>query len=271
MPPPFSIVRCFVRECVAVGAALERSLGGATVECTAAQLQLGGASVTSPWSRLRYGSSMLTLRLHPGDNVVIVHYVGLLVSVNCSATVAGHVADAFRRRPFSSDAGPLAEYPNVDGVVALTHRTGCGMAGDGEGMEVLRRTLGGYSRHPNFASVILLGLGCEANQVSRIAESEKLELGPRLHALTIQDSGGTARTVERGIALVRELLPEANRVRRQTLPASHLTVGLQCGGSDGYSGITANRRWARPRTSSCGAAGRSSCRRAPRPTGPSTS
>jgi len=168
------------------------------------------------------------------------NYIGLLTSVNCSATVAGYVADAFKRRPFSSDPDPLAAYPNVDGVVALTHKTGCGMAGDGEGMEVLRRTLGGYSRHPNFAAVIVLGLGCEANQIAGIAETQGLKLGPRLQAMTIQDTGGTARTVERAVALVKDLLPEADRVRRQTLPASHITVGLQCGGSDGYSGITAN-------------------------------
>jgi len=167
------------------------------------------------------------------------NYIGLLTSVNCSATVAHYIADAFKRRPFS-DEGPLAEYPNVDGVIALTHKTGCGMASDGEGMDVLQRTIAGYSRHPNFASVIMVGLGCETNQIARIAETQKLQLGPKLQAMTIQDTGGTARTVERGIALVKELLPEANRVRRETLPASHLTVGLQCGGSDGYSGITAN-------------------------------
>jgi altronate hydrolase len=167
------------------------------------------------------------------------NYVGILTSVNCSATVAGYIADAFRGRPFAND-GPLADYPNVDGVVALTHKTGCGMAGDGEGMDVLRRTLGGYARHPNFAAVVMVGLGCEANQIAHVAQTQGLQLGPRLQAITIQDTGGTARTVGRGIALVKELLPEANRVRRQALPASHLTVGLQCGGSDGYSGITAN-------------------------------
>jgi altronate hydrolase len=167
------------------------------------------------------------------------NYIGLLTSVNCSATVAGYIADAFRRRPFSDD-DPLADFPSVDGVVALTHKTGCGMAGDGEGMDVLRRTIGGYSRHPNFAAVIMLGLGCEANQIAQIAETQSLRLGFKLRAMTIQDTGGTAKTVRAGIAAVREMLPEANRVRRETLPASHITVGLQCGGSDGYSGITAN-------------------------------
>ena len=127
------------------------------------------------------------------------NYVGLLTSVNCSATVAGYIADAFRRRPFSDD-DPLADFPNVDGVVALTHKTGCGMAGDGEGMDVLRRTIGGYSRHPNFAAVIMLGLGCEANQIAQIAETQSLRLGFKLRAMTIQDTGGTAKTVRAGIA-----------------------------------------------------------------------
>jgi altronate hydrolase len=167
------------------------------------------------------------------------NYVAILTSVNCSATVAGYIADAFRRRPLSDD-GPLADHPNVDGVVALTHKTGCAMASAGEGMDVLRRTIGGYARHPNFASVIIVGLGCETNQIAPIMETQGLTIGPRLRTMTIQETGGTARTVERGIAMVKELLPEANRVHRQTLPASHLVVGLQCGGSDGYSGITAN-------------------------------
>jgi altronate hydrolase len=167
------------------------------------------------------------------------NYVGVLTSVNCSATVAGHIADAFRRRPFGGH-DPLAAWPNVDGVVALGHKAGCAMASDGEGMAILRRTLAGYARHPNFAGVLMVGLGCETNQIARISETQGLPLGPRLRALTIQDAGGTARAVEHGVALVREMLPEANRVRRETLPAAHVVVGLQCGGSDGYSGITAN-------------------------------
>jgi len=177
--------------------------------------------------------------LREDGRVATRNYVGILTSVNCSATVAGYIADAFRRRPLSDD-GPLAEYPNVDGVVALTHKTGCGMASTGEGMDVLRRTIGGYARHPNFAAVIMVGLGCETNQIAPLVEAQGLQVGPRLQTMTIQDTGGTARTVERGIALVKEILPEANRVRRRAVPASHLTVGLQCGGSDGYSGITAN-------------------------------
>jgi len=167
------------------------------------------------------------------------NYIGILTSVNCSATVASRIADAFRRRP-ADGYDPLAAWPNVDGVVALTHKAGCAMASEGEGMDVLRRTLGGYARHPNFAAVIVVGLGCETNQIGPIVATQGLRLGSKLHALTIQEEGGTARTVERGVALVKDLLPDADRVRRQPLPLSHLVIGLQCGGSDGYSGITAN-------------------------------
>jgi altronate hydrolase len=166
------------------------------------------------------------------------NYVGILTSVNCSATVARYIADAFKKNPFTGD-NPLRDYPNVDGVVALTHKTGCGMAGEGEGMDLLRRTIGGYARHPNFAAVFMIGLGCEANQIGPIVRSEKLG-GAAFSTYTIQETGGTRKSVERGIAQVRELLADANRVKRQTVPAAHITVGLQCGGSDGYSGITAN-------------------------------
>jgi altronate hydrolase len=167
------------------------------------------------------------------------NYIGVLTSVNCSATVARYIADAFRRNPFTGD-GLLADYPHIDGVVALTHKTGCGMAGEGEAMDVLRRTIAGYARHPNFAAVIMVGLGCEANQISSLVRAEKLVVADKLQTMTIQETGGTAKTVQRGVAQIRELLPAANRVERQEVPASHITVGLQCGGSDGLSGITAN-------------------------------
>ena len=165
------------------------------------------------------------------------NYVGVLTSVNCSATAARAIADAFRR-----DVHPerLAPYPNVDGVVALTHGMGCATASDGEELLVLRRTLGGYARHPNFAAVLVVGLGCETNQIQGLVAQEGLQEGARLIAFNIQDTGGTARTVARGVELIQALLPEANRVQRRPVPASHLTVGLQCGGSDGYSGISAN-------------------------------
>ncbi len=165
------------------------------------------------------------------------NYIGVLTSVNCSATAARAIADAFRR-----DVRPeaLAPYPHVDGVVALTHGMGCATDSEGEELQVLRRTLGGYARHPNFAAVLVVGLGCETNQIQGLIAQEGLQEGARLVTFNIQDSGGTAQTVLRGVELIRKMLPHANRVQRQPVPASHITVGLQCGGSDGYSGISAN-------------------------------
>src|SRR5690349_1628271 len=161
------------------------------------------------------------------------NYIGILSTVNCSATVARGIADHFTRER-------LAAFPNVDGVVALTHGSGCGMDTQGEGMQLLRRTLGGYARHANFAGVLMIGLGCEANQISALLGAESLEEGPLLRTFSIQDTGGTAKTIAHGIGLIQEMLPLANDVAREDVPASHITVGLQCGGSDGYSGITAN-------------------------------
>jgi altronate hydrolase len=171
--------------------------------------------------------------VRPDGRVATRNYIGILSTVNCSATVAKHVA-----RAFEGDA--LAAYPNVDGVVALTHTSGCGMDVSGEGMAVLRRTLAGYARHANFAGVLIIGLGCEGNQMDALFFTQGLQQGPLLRAMTIQDQGGTAKTVQQGIEAIREMLPLANDVRRETVPASHIVVGLQCGGSDGYSGITAN-------------------------------
>ncbi len=161
------------------------------------------------------------------------NYIGILSTVNCSATVARGIADRFTRER-------LANFPNVDGVVALTHGSGCGMDTQGEGMRILRRTLGGYAKHANFAGVLIVGLGCEANQISALLGAQSLREDALLRTFSIQDTGGTAKTIARGIAMIEEMLPHANDVAREAVPASHLTVGLQCGGSDGYSGITAN-------------------------------
>ena len=165
------------------------------------------------------------------------NYVGVLTSVNCSATVARAIADHFRR-----DIHPeaLAAFPNVDGVVALTHGGGCATASDGEPLQLLRRTLGGYARHPNFAAILVVGLGCETNQIAGLMEQEGLKSGTALHTFNIQETGGTRKTVAHGVELITWLLEEANKVRREPVSAAHITVGLQCGGSDGYSGISAN-------------------------------
>ena len=171
--------------------------------------------------------------LRADGRVATRNYLGILSTVNCSATVARGIADHFTHER-------LAAFPNVDGVVALTHGSGCGMDTHGEGMKILRRTLGGYAKHANFSGVLMIGLGCEANQISALLGAESLEEGPLLRTFSIQDTGGTAKTIAHGIALIEDMLPHADRVSRQPLPASHITVGLQCGGSDGYSGITAN-------------------------------
>ncbi len=159
------------------------------------------------------------------------NYIGVLTSVNCSATVARRIADAF----------PDASLPEgVDGVVAFTHQGGCGGSSLSSDTTLLQRTLAGYARHPNFHSILIVGLGCEANQIPAWLANEGLEVGPTLRALTIQEAGGTARAIEAGIEVVRELVAEAAKVERQPVSVSHLTVGLQCGGSDGWSGVTAN-------------------------------
>ncbi|MFZ4746462.1 MAG: UxaA family hydrolase [Sphingomonas sp.] len=170
--------------------------------------------------------------VRPDARVGTRNYIGIIASVNCSAMVCRAIADRFRDR--------LGDFPHIDGIVPITHSSGCGMDAQGEGMVVLRRTLGGYARHPNFGGVLLIGLGCEANQISGMLDVEGLEPGARLKTMTIQDEGGTVATVRRGEELVVELLPVVNADRRTTVSAAQLTVGLQCGGSDGYSGVTAN-------------------------------
>src|SRR5918994_2200530 len=172
----------------------------------------------------------------PDGRVATRNYIGILTSVNCSAHVASLVADAFKRHPFTGFE-PLADYPNVDGVVALTHKTGCGMP-EGEPLQLLRRTLAGYARHPNFSHIVVLGLGCEVNQIGAMLKEHNLT--DRIRNMDIQTMGGTRKTVEAGMDFVREVLAEANHVHRETVPASELKIALQCGGSDGYSGVSAN-------------------------------
>ena len=161
------------------------------------------------------------------------NYIGILTSVNCSATAARMIASAF-------GPGEMANYPNVDGVVAFVHGTGCGMAGQGEGFDALQRVLWGYARNPNHAGIVMVGLGCEMNQIDWLLEAYGLKQGPLFKAMNIQDTQGLAKTVETGIEMVRAMLPEANKCQREPCPVSELMVALQCGGSDALSGITAN-------------------------------
>ena len=165
------------------------------------------------------------------------NYIGVLSSVNCSATAARAIADHFSRQ---NHPEALADFPHVDGVVALTHGSGCGMDSDGLGLKVLQRTLAGYATHANFCAVLVVGLGCESNQINAWLAHSALKEGENFRVFNIQDSGGTRQTVDKGIALIQEMLPRANAVKREPCSAAHITIGLQCGGSDGYSGISAN-------------------------------
>jgi altronate hydrolase len=165
------------------------------------------------------------------------NYIGVLSSVNCSATAARAIAGHFSRQ---NNPAALADFPNVDGVVALTHGTGCGMDSDGLGLQILQRTLTGYATHANFAAVLVVGLGCESNQINAWLATGRLREGDTLRTFSIQDTGGTSKTVAKGIALIQDMLPQANAVQREPCSAAHITIGLQCGGSDGYSGISAN-------------------------------
>jgi altronate hydrolase len=162
------------------------------------------------------------------------NYIGILTSVNCSASVARFMTEAINR------SGILADYPNVDGVVSFVHGTGCGMASLGEGFEILKRTQWGYASNPNLAGVLLVGLGCEVFQIGRMKELYGITEGDSFQTMTIQETGGTRKTIESGVARIREMLPKANAAKREAIRASELVLALQCGGSDGYSGITAN-------------------------------
>jgi len=161
------------------------------------------------------------------------NYIGILSSVNCSATVCRKIAEHFT-------AERLAPFPNVDGVVAFTHNTGCGMSTPSLNFDVFRRTLAGYAKHANLAAVLIIGLGCERNQVGDLLSSQSLATGPTLVPLIMQDTAGTRASIQAGVDAITAMLPAANDVKRVAVSAKHLSIGLQCGGSDGFSGITAN-------------------------------
>ena len=162
------------------------------------------------------------------------NYIGIITSVNCSATVARFIAEAVNR----SDM--LKDHPSIDGVIPLVHSTGCGIDSEGETFEVLKRTTWGYATNPNMAGVVVVGLGCEGFQINRMKDAYGIVESDTFRTMTIQDTGGTRKTIAAGVEAVRNMLPIAGRARRETVPASELVLALQCGGSDGYSGITAN-------------------------------
>lgn len=171
--------------------------------------------------------------VRPDGRVATRNFIGILASVNCSSTAIKNIAAHFTPER-------LAAYPNVDGVVAFAQTSGCGMSSPSEHFDVLRRTIAGYARHPNLGGVLIVGLGCERNQVADLVSSQQLQPGQALHTLVMQDTGGTRATIAAGIAAVESMLPAANAVKRQPVSAAHLKIGLECGGSDGFSGITAN-------------------------------
>ncbi len=161
------------------------------------------------------------------------NYIGVFITVNCSATVARRIAAHFKN-------GALETYPNVDGVVAFVHDQGCGMEMSGEPMELLRRTLAGTIRHPNIAGAVVVSLGCERNNLARFFEEQGLSAGKMLRTITMQEAGGTQAAIDLGIAHVKDMLEQANQFGRAPASAEHIMVGLQCGGSDGFSGLSAN-------------------------------
>ena len=169
--------------------------------------------------------------VRPDGRVGTRNYVAVLSSVNCSATVVKRIAAGF------AAPGALDEHPGVDGVIAITHGSGCGLSREGEGLAVLRRTLTGYARHPNVAAVVVVGLGCEVNQINALVDGFDLPEGVPLRRLVIQELGGSMATVRRGMELVTELLP-VGAVARRPDPASALPPGLNGGGSAGGSGDT---------------------------------
>jgi galactarate dehydratase len=162
------------------------------------------------------------------------NYLAIISSVNCSATVCHAVADRF------SKTGELDAFPNVDGIVVLTHVGGCGTSVTDETHLLLMRTIAGYAVNPNVGAVLMIGLGCETNQIPALLKAHGLNEGETLRSLTIQATGGTRKTVEAGVAAVRAMLPALNAACRSVQPASALRLALECGGSDGYSGISAN-------------------------------
>ena len=168
------------------------------------------------------------------------NYLAVISTVNCSASVSKYVAERF-------DSAALKEFPNVDGVVAFKHNTGCGMQFGGLNHQYLNRVMGGIARHPNIGAYLLIGLGCEQGAMGYLMEDQRLiqiegtgSSVERPPVFSMQDMGGTVRTAEAAIEKVAELLPQANDAQREPIPASEIILATECGGSDGNSGITAN-------------------------------
>ena len=159
--------------------------------------------------------------------------IAIPVASNCAATVARRIAAHFTEER-------LQKWPNVDAVVPFITGIGCGMEMTGEPMDLLRRTISGVTANPNVAGSLVCALGCERNNIDKMLEAEHMEQGPMLRRLVMQEVGGTAKSIEEGIRQVEEMLDIANQVKREKVSAEHLVLALQCGGSDGFSGLSAN-------------------------------
>lgn len=163
--------------------------------------------------------------------------IAVISTVNCSAHTVREIAHYFTPER-------LAAYPNVDGVIPIAHGFGCAVQIGGEDYVLLQRTLAGMANNPNIGAFILIGLGCETNQITDLVGNYSLSngngTGEYPPSLTIQGTGGIRKTIEAGIAAVEELLPHVNQTPRTPQPISELMIALQCGGSDGWSGVTAN-------------------------------
>jgi altronate hydrolase len=219
------IIGCATRD-IPAGARVHLHNLGISDQRRAAEAVVRAAAAEQPRTFMGYRRA--------DGRVGVRNYVGILTSVNCSATVARLIAETADR------SGLLEQFPNVDGVVPITHTSGCGMAGKGEGYDLLVRTLWGTAANPNFGAILLVGLGCEVLQIGRLTSDHGLADRNDFQSFTIQDVGGTRKAVEQGIERLTELLTVANAARRTQTPASELVIGLQCGGSDAWSGVTSN-------------------------------
>ncbi|MEH0111176.1 altronate dehydratase family protein [Tersicoccus sp. MR15.9] len=162
------------------------------------------------------------------------NFIAVLSTVNCSATVAQQIA---RRSEI-----PLESWRErgIDGVIALTHGTGCGMAASGEGWDVLRRTMRGYAEHPNIGGVVVVGLGCEVNAIAGLIDPAELRTDVPISSYTIQGVGGTRAAIDNGVEAVLAMAEQIADVERTEVGVENLVLGMQCGGSDALSAITAN-------------------------------
>ncbi|MBN9217892.1 MAG: altronate dehydratase [Mesorhizobium sp.] len=170
----------------------------------------------------------------PSGKIGTRNFIAVLTSVNCSASVARFIVEEVNR------SGILRDYPNVDGIISLVHGTGCGIDTKGPAYDLLKRTQWGFATNPNVGGVLMVGLGCEAFQIPRWMQSYNIEESTTFRTMTIQETGGTRKTVDAGVKAILDMLPAVNAAERTPQPASELVLALQCGGSDGYSGISAN-------------------------------